>query len=121
MNTTYNLATIQNGDQVILHSFGTRTIVTVERTTKTQIIVGNDQRFRRSDGVPFGGRRYEGRWISPATDTAVTDIRNDDARRDLVRKLDHITHTANRRGADLDDILNQLTEATADLRTHLGK
>lgn len=117
MNTT---DTIQAGDQIVFHSFGTRTIETVEKTTKTQIIV-NEQRFRRSDGHEVGSRGYTGRWISRAPDTVVTAIRNEDARRDLLRKLDQITHTANYSGADLNDILDQLTEATNDLRTHLGK
>lgn len=121
MTTTSNLNTIHTGEQVILHLYGTRTVVTVERTTKTQIIVGNDRRFRRSDGVPLGGRRYEGPWISPATDAAVTNLRKENARRVLVRSLNRITRTANYSGADLTDILDQLTEATNNFRAHLGK
>ena len=66
-----SLATIQPGDQVLYHHHwaDTDTLETVDRTSKTQIIIGN-RHFRRLDGLMVGvgtGARWRASdWISEA-------------------------------------------------------
>jgi len=60
-----SLENIKSGDHLILHSRckDDRRIVTVARTTKTQIIVVSGGRFRKADGYCVGNQR--GAWTRP--------------------------------------------------------
>lgn len=59
------LENVKSGDHLILHGRmkSDRRLVTVARTTKTQIIVVNGGRFRKADGYPVG--KHSGAWTRP--------------------------------------------------------
>jgi hypothetical protein len=69
------LSDVKAGDEVIMIQYvlgrspARQTIVTVDRVTETQIIVGN-QRFRRKDGAAVGDSRlsWTAPWIEANTD-----------------------------------------------------
>lgn len=63
-----NMEHIKPGDQVVVVNRVSDRIVTVERVTKTQIVVGNGVRYRRSDGYAVKRGRYDIAYIRDATD-----------------------------------------------------
>lgn len=59
---------ITAGDQVVVGNRFSDRLITVERVTKTQIILGNGVRYRRSDGYAVKRGRYDASRIRDATD-----------------------------------------------------
>lgn len=59
---------IAAGDQVVVGNYFNNTLATVERVTKTQIIVSNGVRYRRADGFAVSRRRFDVSSIREATD-----------------------------------------------------
>lgn len=65
---------IKPGDQVVVVNRVSDSLITVERVTKTQIIVGDGLRYRRSDGYAVNRGRYYVTYIRDATDEDRTRI-----------------------------------------------
>lgn len=54
-----SLENVQAGDILVLRTYGIgggRTLVKIERTTKTQLITSRNRRFRKADGYLIGPR-----------------------------------------------------------------
>ena len=89
------LETLKPGDEVALDKgwrwYGNRwAILTVERTTKTQIVTRLGYKFRKSDGREVGSESWSN--IQPITD----EIRAQMHRRDVVAHYNDISDDANR-------------------------
>ena len=69
-----NMEHITAGDQVVIVNRVSDRLITVERVTKTQIIVGNGLRYRRSDGRIVNRERHTFTYIRDATDEDRTRI-----------------------------------------------
>ena len=74
---TTSLSNIRPGDKVILRNsspYSLNKVVTVDRITKTQIIIGL-QRFRISDGDQLGSRgQWSYCWITTATPDEIAEV-----------------------------------------------
>lgn len=73
---TTSLSSLKPGDTVILRystPYIDDRIATVDRLTKTQIIVG-PRRFRISDGQEIGYSRWDYCWIVPATPDQLAEV-----------------------------------------------
>lgn len=82
-----NLENIKPGDEVICISYyGTRSIEKVDRVTKTQIILTNNQKFRKNDGIRIGRQRsfYISRITIPTKDEKKEIQRDNVIRKALV-------------------------------------
>lgn len=110
------ISDVQPGDRVIYtDSIRARYIHTVERVTKTQVIINGGDRFRRSDGGAIGATQWDLSRIQPATDELLADIANEQARRVAREKLLAITKDLQDPDADIKGIQHYLNEVTADL------
>ena len=107
--STIALQDIQPGDHVI-YTNGNRQrgIRTVERTTKTQIILTSGSRFRRSDGYPVGSDEWTLRRVDPATDELLAEVKDEQARRVVRNELNNIAK-------QVQDPKVSLTKVTAAL------
>lgn len=81
---------IKHGDQVIVSTTASVSdrLTTVDRVTKTQIIVSNGMRYRRSDGYAVNRGRYDTAYIRDATDEDRTRITYREAARRAEAALD---------------------------------
>ena len=73
---TTSLSSLKPGDTVILRysmPYIHDRIATVDRLTKTQIIVGT-RRFRISDGREFCADKWSCYWITPATHDQIAEV-----------------------------------------------
>lgn len=106
---------VQPGDRVVYtDSSSVRYIRTVERVTKTQVTISGGVRFRRRDGGAIGGTQWSHSYIQPATDELVTDVTNEQARREARKKLLVIAKYLQDPNADIKGIQHYLNEVTAD-------
>lgn len=75
------LQNLKAGDEVIQKDNYNRTVLTVSRTTKTQIIVTNshgcDDRFNKSDGYLRGDRSWSYHYLVEATPELLLEVRNE--------------------------------------------
>lgn len=69
-----NMEHINPGDRVHVRIRLTESIATVERTTKTQIILRNGNRYRRRDGIEVGHDTWGGSYIEDLTEESVLRI-----------------------------------------------
>lgn len=76
------LSSLQPGDEVLCSS-RIDSIVTVERVTKTQIVIGND-RFSRKSGALVG---YRGGYFRPTIQELTREKREEIERQRLILKL----------------------------------
>lgn len=63
-----NMEHITPGDQVIVGNLLNDRLATVDRVTKTQIILADGSRYRRADGFAVGGNSFDRTYIREATD-----------------------------------------------------
>ena len=81
------LEKIKEGDVVIVGSFG---IGTVQRVTQTEIILEEDERYRRSDGISSGTE--EGAWnplkIKMGTEEEVKRMREKIQKERILTKIE---------------------------------
>jgi hypothetical protein len=68
------LQQLKPGDRVIVEARWQNAIMTVDRLTKTQIILKNRLRFRKSDGGLVGGDSYNNSSIHSPSKQRVGDI-----------------------------------------------
>ena len=72
---TKSLSDLKPGDQVILCDYKKET-VTIDRVTKTQIIIGSF-RFNRKHGRQIGCNYWAGAWIQIATPELIAEIKTE--------------------------------------------
>ena len=70
---TKSFSDLKPGDQVILEGLR-RTIVTIDRVTTTQIIIGA-YRFLRKEGLLIGSTAWERGWLEIATPELIAEIK----------------------------------------------
>lgn len=83
-----NMEHIKPGDQAVVVDRFRDKLITVDRVTKTQIIVGDGVRYRRSDGYAVKRGRYDTAYIRDATDEDRTLITYREAARRAEAALD---------------------------------
>jgi len=74
---TKQLSDLKEGDQVFVRNYrcgGDDSIETIERITKTQIILPHNNRFRIKDGNEIGGDIWWKKSIQPATAELIADV-----------------------------------------------
>jgi len=83
---------IKVGDTVIIDGkYGSMTIDTVARLTKTQIILRDDRsKFRRNDGFMVGGDIWAGTFLREGTALRLEQIRTARDKSELVRTIKSI-------------------------------
>lgn len=69
-----NMEHIKPGDRVLVETRTFDSIAEVERVTKTQIIVRNGTRYRRSDGAEIGRDAWSGGYIDNLTEDDILRI-----------------------------------------------
>ena len=83
---------LKQGDSVIVRgSIGVMrsTIATVERVTKTQLILDSGLRFRRDGGRRIGGSKWDTLILIKATDDRIAKIKHDTEHRNFVYKFEN--------------------------------
>lgn len=86
-----NMEHIKPGDRVHVRNSSTESIATVERTTKTQIILRNGTRYRRGDGREVGRDTWSGGYIDDLMEEVVLRI----TYRNAVTKAERALSTRN--------------------------
>lgn len=89
------LLNLNKGDKVIEVNHPWETILTVSRTTKTQIIIEDENmmgnkvfyKFRKDTGRAVGAEGFHSTYITEATEERVTKLRAKIKRNDLVNKV----------------------------------
>lgn len=82
------LKNLEPGDKVILESHYSKNIETVERTTKTQIILkGIKIKFRKSSGYQIGGDIWSKMSIHEATPKKIKKIQDNIEKTKLRKKI----------------------------------
>lgn len=90
------LENLKSGDKVILNSgFNDKNVVTVKRTTKTQVIIERkvatgtqyEQKFSKIHGSMVGGYGYNSPWISEPTPEKIAEIRTNNEKRRIINKI----------------------------------
>ncbi len=66
---------VEVGDLLILNRRMDRQVVKVERTTKTQIIIGRCDKYRKDDGSFIGGTSFSYNYLSIPKDGEIEEIR----------------------------------------------
>ena len=80
-NATKQLSDLKPGDQVFVRDCrrkGNDRIETIERITKTQIILSHNNRFRIKDGHEIGGDLWWKKSIRPATPDLTAEVKRED-------------------------------------------
>ncbi len=100
---------VQAGDEVVLRDTGypiRRELVTVDRATKAQIIIGS-QRFNRDGGYLRGSTGYNRTRIEAATEenrqAAVIGMKK--------REVEHVLHRLSRREKLSEAVMDKILEA----------
>ncbi len=70
----HNMEHIEPGDQVVVGTRLNDSLATVDRITKTQIILADGSRYRRADGNVVGRNEFSINYIRKATDQDRTRI-----------------------------------------------
>lgn len=70
-----SLNDVQAGDLLILNRRMDRQIVKVERTTKTQIIIGICDKYRKHDGGYISGTSYSYNYLSIPKDGEIEEVK----------------------------------------------
>lgn len=87
------LNSLKEGDKVVVRygrGIGSaRRVHTIERTTKTQIIV-NNAKYRRLDGYEIGGS-YHSPYLIEATPDVLQEMEEETRRWNVLRKVQQIT------------------------------
>ena len=79
---------LQVGDLVIVERTMTKSVQKVSKTTKTQIILDNDEKYKKSNGCPVGPTTTWSRThIVIPTDEMIQNVREDNFKRGLVRNV----------------------------------
>ena len=107
-----NMEHITPGDQVVVGTRLNDRLATVERVTKTQIILPDGSRYRRTDGNAVGRNEFNINYIREATDQDRTRI----TYRTAVQRAEMALHTRRVEGADqykVETYENRLREAKA--------
>ena len=122
-----SIQNVQPGDRVI-YSEGTtghRSIRTVERVTKTQIILPKNMRFRRTDGRAVGSSPYTLRSIQVATEDLVAKVTDEQVRRvasqklaDLSKRIKDQVTSLDEFSAELGRLSNALAQTARDTHTN---
>lgn len=86
-----NMEHIKPGDRVHVRNSSTESIATVERTTKTQIILRNGTRYRRRDGGEMSRDAWVRSYIGDLTEETVLRI----TYRNAVTKAERALSTRN--------------------------
>ena len=74
---TKQLSDLKPGDQVFVRDYrrgGDDSIETIERITKTQIILSHNNRFKIKDGDEIGGDTWWKKSIRPATTELIAEV-----------------------------------------------
>jgi len=82
---TYN--DLQPGDTVLIQGSHGASIRTVERVTKTQIIIDNATRFNRNTGREVGGVKWESKFLSIPTPKDIEQTKEQEEHARLVAHL----------------------------------
>ena len=102
---------LKKGDKVIVS--GTRQpsrVATIERFTKTQIIVDGGSKFRLSDGEGVGGSVWCYSCIDQATDEAIAEIKEQEKVRKYSRLLEDKVKFSSYTGEQLEQIFDMFTD-----------
>lgn len=79
---------LQVGDLVIVKRMLTQHIQKVVKTTKTQIILDNDEKYKKSNGYPVGPTTmWSTTHIVIPTDEMIQNVREDNFKNRLVRNV----------------------------------
>lgn len=79
---------LQVGDLVIVERMLTKSIQKIVKITKTQIILDNDEKFKKSNGYPVGPTTtWSTTHIMIPTDEMIRTVREDNFKRGLVRNV----------------------------------
>ena len=81
-----NFEDIKVGDKVIVTNGGTKRVETVERLTKSFVSVWH-RRFRKKDGIEYGGVPFERFHLCKATPEALAEIEEVQKRDNLLNKV----------------------------------
>ena len=85
------LQKLQPGDLVIIEGIGFAfrdgLIASVDRVTKTQVILDSGRRFRRADGREIGRRGWTSVWIEEATKEKIQQVKDAGERRTLISRI----------------------------------
>ena len=111
-----DLSNIQPGDKVALRTRMGYWIETVERVTKTQIVLAMNQRFRRTDGRVVGGRSARHPVsIVPVTPQIELQVLADRAKQDARNAIHTLADKVNR--AEVIEVIERLHVADALVQT----
>lgn len=86
---------VQAGDLLILNSRSDRQVVKVERTTKTQIIIGICEKYRKSDGNFIGGNFCTYNYVSIPKDGEIEEVKRIQFIKNVSRKAVRVLEIAN--------------------------
>lgn len=116
------LANVKAGDKVFVTSrWGAGEIETVERTTKTLIILSRGQKYRRSDGYQPGSDRYYAGSIRPVTDDRLEAIALHKFSYKVREALEEITtHIRVNKPRPDKQARNQVLELLGEIKSLLG-
>ena len=79
---------LQVGDLVIVERMLTKHIQKIVKMTKTQIILDNDEKYKKSNGYPVGSTTtWSTTHIIIPTDEMIRTVREDNFKRGLVRNV----------------------------------
>ena len=79
---------LQVGDLVIVERMLTKSIQKIVKTTKTQIILDNDEKFKKLNGYPVGPTTtWSTTHIVIPTDEMIQNVRKDNFKSGLVRNV----------------------------------
>lgn len=85
MDTKF-VADLKKGDQVVVNNiFYNPKVKTVERTTKTLVVLDNGTRFKRTNGDASGmGNTFHSSWLAEGTPEAIAEVKDQNRRNQLV-------------------------------------
>jgi hypothetical protein len=90
-------------------------ITTIERLTKTQIVLANGVRYNRTTMRPVGDTSYRSELI-PADDPRVTAVQVSDLFSEMAAKLEGVLKDVRNRRSSIPDALNEIEQAVRAAR-----
>jgi hypothetical protein len=109
MEKIMSLENVQPGDTLIIHGLRTpRLFTTVNRLTKTQIVIDNGSKFRRSNGRLIGADIWSSSSVEVPKPGECDEIRQNQLQRRLVSWVDDACQINLLRGMSVEK-LQQLT------------
>ena len=108
-----SLENVAVGDTLICESGHAQLrVVTVDRVTKTQVVIGN-QKYRKSNGLAFGQGGWSGRALlrRPQSNSEITEIQVEEQRKMFARQVAEMCEHCKLRDFTLESLVRLNTVA----------